>query len=110
MRADLEGADLEGADLEEADLHEANLVHANLRQATGLKVEQVQAAKNWKQAVYDADFRAKLGISQEDADKVRKKLGLPTEAEEEAQKKGEKEDTEKKSAAEKKSPDKKPDK
>ena len=69
---------------------------ADLRQATGLKVKQVLAAKDWRGAVYDADFRAKLGITEEEANKVRKRLGLPSEAEEEAQKKA---DAEKKSPA-----------
>ena len=57
MNADLSKADLSKANLDQADLHNANLVNAK-----GLTPKQVQAANNWKQAIYSEDFRKKLGL------------------------------------------------
>jgi len=96
-KANLREANLEKADLREAILHKANLQEANLRGADlrgVVRITEIKDARNWREAVYDADFRAKLGITQEEADKVRKELGLPSEAEEAAQKRA---DAEKKS-------------
>ncbi|MFB2770573.1 pentapeptide repeat-containing protein [Pelatocladus sp. BLCC-F211] len=50
IEANLSGADLRGADLSEADL----------RKTKNLTPKQVYAAKNWRQAKYDADFQVLL--------------------------------------------------
>jgi uncharacterized protein YjbI with pentapeptide repeats len=63
--ANLENAKLQGANLENANLKETNLTGANLRDVKNLTIEQVKAAKNWQQAIYDEDFRQKLGLSPE---------------------------------------------
>lgn len=76
--ADLEGAQLEGADLRDAKLEgvnlknayllHANLTGANLRNADlknvqDICVEQIKAAQNWNQAIYNRSFCQQLGIS-----------------------------------------------
>lgn len=53
------------ADLREANLNGANLSMAFFQNAKNLTPEQVKAAKNWKQAHYDEDFRQKLGLPPE---------------------------------------------
>jgi uncharacterized protein YjbI with pentapeptide repeats len=63
--ANLENANLQGANLENANLKETNLTGANLSGAKNLTIAQVKAAKNWQQAIYDEDFRQKLGLSPE---------------------------------------------
>jgi uncharacterized protein YjbI with pentapeptide repeats len=65
--ANLSGASFSEANLSEADLSEANLEGARLSGAdlTGveyLTVEQVKSARHWQQAIYDDDFRKKLGL------------------------------------------------
>ena len=58
-------ANLEEANLKEAILEEANLEGANLRRAKGLTIEQVKSAQNWEKAIYDDNFRKKLGLPPE---------------------------------------------
>ncbi|HEY9847927.1 MAG TPA: pentapeptide repeat-containing protein [Leptolyngbyaceae cyanobacterium] len=89
--ANLSDADLRDADLRDANLRDANLCHVNFRNANLLNVnfsgadfsycdgdgirfytdfrsaknltpEQVKSAKNWQQAIYDEEFRKKLGL------------------------------------------------
>jgi uncharacterized protein YjbI with pentapeptide repeats len=60
--ADLWTVDLRGADLSDGNLSGADLVGADLRGAKYLTVEQVKSAINWKEAIYDDDFRKKLGL------------------------------------------------
>ncbi|MDZ8079441.1 MAG: pentapeptide repeat-containing protein [Nostoc sp. DcaGUA01] len=81
--ANLSGADLSNANLSGANLHNANLNGAdlayqyglselgnelgvaNLSGAKNLTPEQVKSAKNWEKAIYDKEFRAKLGLPPE---------------------------------------------
>jgi uncharacterized protein YjbI with pentapeptide repeats/energy-coupling factor transporter ATP-binding protein EcfA2 len=78
--ANLRNADLSNADLRSADLHYANLHYANLRDANlhytdlrnadlrgvqNLTPEQVKAARNWEEAIYDGEFRRQLGLEEE---------------------------------------------
>ncbi|BAY27644.1 pentapeptide repeat-containing protein [Calothrix sp. NIES-2100] len=56
-----------GADLRDANLTNADLSYTNLRYAKNLTPEQVKSAKNWDKAIYDKDFRAKLGLPPEPA-------------------------------------------
>ena len=74
--ADLSGADLSGADFRRANLSGADFSNANLScisikderhctnftGAENLTPEQVKSAKNWQQAIYDEEFRKKLGL------------------------------------------------
>lgn len=53
---------LSDADLAVANLSSANLSSANLIGAKNLTPEQVKSAKNWEEAYYDDEFRAKLGL------------------------------------------------
>jgi uncharacterized protein YjbI with pentapeptide repeats len=86
-KTDLTGADLRGTSLVRADLTEANLRNTNLqeanfmeadlrgtdfsmanlskadfRNAKNLTPEQVKAAQNWEQAIYNQDLCKKLGL------------------------------------------------
>ena len=68
QKANLRGANLHGAkfrhaDLTETNLTEANLCQANFWQATGLTVEQVQAAQHWDEATYSPEFCRQLGLA-----------------------------------------------
>lgn len=80
--ADLRGADLGGANLTGADLSFANLRGANLKginlngadlesatlsNAININPDRIKSAQNWEKAEYDDDFRAKLGLSSENA-------------------------------------------
>ncbi|OKH41677.1 hypothetical protein FACHB389_04055 [Nostoc calcicola FACHB-389] len=65
--ADLSSADLSLAILSSADLSLAILSSANLSNAKYLTPEQVKSAKYWDKAIYDKDFRAKLGLPPEPA-------------------------------------------
>jgi uncharacterized protein YjbI with pentapeptide repeats len=65
IAVDFEGANLANADLEYANLSEAklkntNLQQTNLKQVKGLTINQVKAAQNWEQAIYDDRFRQEL--------------------------------------------------
>jgi uncharacterized protein YjbI with pentapeptide repeats len=60
--ADLSEANLEGARLFEANLEGTNLSGADLTGVEYLTVEQVKSARHWQQAIYDDDFRKKLGL------------------------------------------------
>lgn len=59
------GADLRLANLLGADLRGADLFGADLSHTFNLAVRQVEAAQNWQQAKYDADFRKKLRLPPE---------------------------------------------
>ncbi|WP_228058495.1 pentapeptide repeat-containing protein [Nostoc sp. LEGE 12447] len=63
--ANLSRANLSHANLSRANLSHANLSHANLSCASFLEVEQVKAAKSWKEALYNEDFRQLLGLPPE---------------------------------------------
>ncbi|MDM9582861.1 pentapeptide repeat-containing protein [Nostoc sp. GT001] len=76
--ANLSFANLSGADFYNANLKGADLAYqlditdlgnelgvANLSGAKNLTPEQVKSAKNWEQAIYDKEFRAKLGLPPE---------------------------------------------
>ncbi|AFY34082.1 pentapeptide repeat-containing protein [Calothrix sp. PCC 7507] len=65
--ADLRRANLSDANLSSANLSDTNLYDANLSLARFMTPEQVKSAKNWDQAKYDKDFRAKLGLPPEPA-------------------------------------------
>ncbi len=58
----LTNANLRGANLTGANLKDANLTGIDLRDATGITPEQILAAKNWKQAIYDDTFRKRIGL------------------------------------------------
>ncbi|MBD2770712.1 NACHT domain-containing protein [Iningainema tapete] len=64
-RANLSRANLRGADLTGADLTGADLTGADLTGARNLTSKQVKATNNWEQAIYDREFREKLGLSLE---------------------------------------------
>jgi uncharacterized protein YjbI with pentapeptide repeats len=55
-RAVLRNANLRNADLQDAIFEDADLAEADFRQARNLTVEQIKAAKNWEQAIFDDDF------------------------------------------------------
>ncbi|MBW4626739.1 MAG: pentapeptide repeat-containing protein [Brasilonema octagenarum HA4186-MV1] len=78
--ANFSSADLSGAKLSNADLSGANLKDAqlgcleisdreirctDLRDAKNLTPKQVKQAKNWQEAIYDQEFRKKLGLPPE---------------------------------------------
>ncbi|NBD32000.1 MAG: pentapeptide repeat-containing protein [Cyanobacteria bacterium] len=65
--AHLVGANLSKAYFGDADFNQACLRDANLDQTKlfgvrNLTLEQVKAAKNWQEAIYDETFRQKLGL------------------------------------------------
>ncbi|MEH2203390.1 MAG: pentapeptide repeat-containing protein [Nostoc sp.] len=63
----LSSANLSGVDLSGANLSGINLSSANLKYTKNLTTEQVKSANanSWKKAIYDEDFRAKLGLPPE---------------------------------------------
>jgi uncharacterized protein YjbI with pentapeptide repeats/energy-coupling factor transporter ATP-binding protein EcfA2 len=63
--ADLSGTNLSGAVLWDANLTIANLSGADLSGAENLTPEQVKAARNWEEAIYDEEFRRQLGLEEE---------------------------------------------
>jgi len=78
--ADLNSAVLQGADLSDADLAKcilikailtdakltgANLAGADLRGVRGATALQIQAAKNWRKAIFDPPMAKMLGIEQD---------------------------------------------
>ncbi|MEM1395366.1 MAG: pentapeptide repeat-containing protein, partial [Cyanobacteria bacterium P01_H01_bin.150] len=69
--ADLRNTELFGTRFNNADLSGTKLRSADLGYATdftgakNLTVEQVKSAKNWAEAKYDKEFRAKLGLPPE---------------------------------------------
>ena len=69
--ADLRNTELFGTRFNNADLNGTKFKSADLGYATdftgakNLTVEQVKSAKNWKEAKYDKEFRAKLGLPPE---------------------------------------------
>ncbi|MEH1997620.1 MAG: pentapeptide repeat-containing protein [Nostoc sp.] len=70
--ANLSSADLRGALLSRTDLFNSDLSNTNLKNAVFIGVknltpEQVKSAKNWHEATYTKDFRAKLGLPPEPA-------------------------------------------
>ncbi|OYD90663.1 hypothetical protein CDG76_31100 [Nostoc sp. 'Peltigera membranacea cyanobiont' 210A] len=58
----LNSTNLSSADLSSANLSSADLSSADLSYARNLTPEQVKSAKSWEEAIYDEDFRAKLGL------------------------------------------------
>ncbi|GIK39114.1 MAG: hypothetical protein BroJett011_29470 [Chloroflexota bacterium] len=62
-RANLQNTNLQNADLQDTALEDANLYGADLRGVRNVTIEQIKAAKNWEKAIYDDDFRQKLGLS-----------------------------------------------
>ncbi|MFN6482007.1 pentapeptide repeat-containing protein [Nostoc sp. DedQUE02] len=63
----LSNANLSSADLSSADLSSADLSSANLSYAKNFTPEQVKSASNWDMAIYNKDFRGKLGLPPEPA-------------------------------------------
>ncbi len=61
-KAQLQKADLSQANLSEANIDGADLSRANLQGAKNLNLDQVKRAKNWDKAIYDDEFRKKLGL------------------------------------------------
>jgi uncharacterized protein YjbI with pentapeptide repeats len=69
---------LSDANFSDANLKDANLENANLsclesdgirfctnfRGAKNLTPEQVKSAENWEEAIYDEEFRKKLGLKE----------------------------------------------
>lgn len=62
FNADLSSVSLGGANLSGAELHFANLFNANFSSAKNLSIEQIKSARNWQQALYDDEFRSRLGL------------------------------------------------
>jgi hypothetical protein len=60
--ADLRNANLQSANLENANLDGTNLKNADLRRARFISIEQIKTARFWREAIYDDDFREKLGL------------------------------------------------
>jgi hypothetical protein len=58
----LSNTNFNGANLSDTYLDNANLSNADLRGARNLTPEQVKSARNWQQAIYDEEFRKKLGL------------------------------------------------
>ncbi|MHC5596517.1 MAG: nSTAND1 domain-containing NTPase [Nostoc sp.] len=67
ISANLSSADFRDANLSGADFGGANLSSADFRGAKNLIPEQLKSAINWNKAIYDEDFRAKLGLPLEPA-------------------------------------------
>ncbi|MBW4563957.1 MAG: pentapeptide repeat-containing protein [Mojavia pulchra JT2-VF2] len=65
--AKLEYANLKDANLKDAKLTGANLTGADLSHAKYISIDQIKFAENWDKAIYDKDFRAKLGSPVQDA-------------------------------------------
>lgn len=59
---DLRWANLQGAKLNGARIKDVDILGADLRGARNITVEQIKAAQNWEQAIYDDDFRQELGL------------------------------------------------
>lgn len=62
-------ASLRKASLLEANLREANIAYCDLFKALNLTPDQVKSANHWEKAIYDEDFRKKLGLPPESAGK-----------------------------------------
>ena len=60
--ANLSKANLQYAKLEKANLQDADISGADFEKTYGLNPDQVKRAKNWEQAIYDEEFRKKLGL------------------------------------------------
>jgi uncharacterized protein YjbI with pentapeptide repeats len=56
--------DLGDIDLTGADLSNTNLTNTNLSKVKGLTVEQIKKAEYWEGAIYEPNFRKKLGLSE----------------------------------------------
>jgi uncharacterized protein YjbI with pentapeptide repeats len=70
--ADMVGTDLREAELTGADLTTADVKYADFSKATGLTEDQLKNAKNWKDAVYDANLLPMLGLPGDNNDRVKK--------------------------------------
>ena len=66
---DLSSADLSGVKLSNADLTDAILWNKRLGEAINLNPEQIKKAKNWDKAVYSQEFRKKLNLPGNQANK-----------------------------------------
>ncbi|MDJ0703651.1 MAG: pentapeptide repeat-containing protein [Leptolyngbyaceae cyanobacterium MO_188.B28] len=62
-RANLKEASFRMANLSDAILDNANLRETDFRGAKNLTIEQVKAAKHWRQAKYDSAFKKKLDLN-----------------------------------------------
>ncbi|MGB3761321.1 MAG: pentapeptide repeat-containing protein [Rivularia sp. (in: cyanobacteria)] len=60
--ANLNFANLSSINLSNAVLSFANLSDADLYNSKNITIKQIKSAKNWEQAKYDQEFRAKLGL------------------------------------------------
>jgi len=72
IKAKLQGAklfraNLQGANLFGAELQGAILLRADFRGALNLSPEQVKCAQYWHLAIYENDFRRKLGLTPEES-------------------------------------------
>jgi hypothetical protein len=54
----------EGANLEEANFTGANLAKANLTKVKNITVDQIKSAIYWQSAIYEPNFRERLGLPQ----------------------------------------------
>ena len=71
--ANLQGANLQGANLEGATLQEADLRGADLEGVKGLAPGMLRKAKNWREAILDADLRQQA----EEADRAGQAINEP---------------------------------
>lgn len=60
--AKLDGNDLRDANLRDVDFTQSSVDRTDFRHAKNLTTEQIKLAENWEEAVYDEEFRAKLGL------------------------------------------------
>ncbi|MBO3464155.1 pentapeptide repeat-containing protein [Aetokthonos hydrillicola CCALA 1050] len=89
VSANFDGANLNGTKLVNANLYGANFNNAefgcvkssanqtictNLTNAKNLTPQQVKQAKNWQQAIYDPEFRKKLGLPSEQSNSSSKQF------------------------------------
>ncbi|MEA5536223.1 pentapeptide repeat-containing protein [Crocosphaera sp. XPORK-15E] len=66
IRANLTGANLKGANLTGANLARTYLIGANFMVAINITPEQIKKAKYWQLAIYEPEFRKKLGLAPEE--------------------------------------------
>jgi uncharacterized protein YjbI with pentapeptide repeats len=61
-QANLYQARFNNADLQEANFQGARIQGGDFRGARNITQEQIKAAENWEQAIYDDEFRQELGL------------------------------------------------